>query len=97
MLPTGLSSTAMKRSPCALLTIECHHWFPNEAFFFIIQRYGPGRRARIIPMGVPISWAQAFKRRNLGSRAKNARWTRTLTSIVSLSGRGDRKEGQVES
>jgi hypothetical protein len=34
MLPTGLSSTAMKRSPCALLTIECHHWFPNESFFF---------------------------------------------------------------
>ena len=44
MLPTELSSTAMRRSPCALLTIEWHYWFPStvpcDPF---IWKYGLGQ------------------------------------------------------
>src|SRR5271163_2035163 len=35
------------------------------------------------------------QRRNLESRAKDARWIRTLTLILSLAGRGERRCAQV--
>src|SRR5260370_29075603 len=42
MLPTGLSSTAMRRSPCALLTVERNHWFPVAVLFRILVGAGSG-------------------------------------------------------
>src|ERR1700722_3509458 len=43
-----------------------------------------------------ISAAISEQRRNLESRAKNARYTRTLTFILSLTGRGERSSIEAQ-
>jgi len=42
-----------------------------------------------------MSWGMFRQEQNLESRAKNARWIRTLTSILSLTGRGEERGAEL--
>ena len=88
MLPTELSSTAMRRSPCALLTVERNHWFPVAIFFASVGRLRSGVR--------PVIW-----RYGLGGRVDYSRGgggavldAENLTLTPSRAGRGTRYRGK---